>query len=794
MRYSTVAVTGMGIACAAGSNLDAFSSNLWAGRSGIKAICDPAFAMYEHPVGGEIRERWPLEPLPGRDVAWFGRVARMAVRAIDEALEMSKVELAREDPARVGLVFGKCQGEPQGPDGSYMPVHAPSDAVGHYFGLRGPRVVISTACAAGTNAIGAAVDLLQDHVVDFAIAGGADALSAATYAGFEAAQALSSEPTAPYSRSKGLNLGEGAAFLVLERSDDAARRGVDILAEVLGYGLSADAYHATAPDPTGRGAALAMRRALREAEIGPEDVSYVNGHGTGTPANDGMERRVMRSVFGDRLSKVPISGIKPFVGHTLGAAGAVEAVACVLALQNDLLPPTLNFDRVEPDDEFDFVPNSTRPHPVKVAMSNSYAFGGNNASIVLAKPGLFGQRRQVRQREVHITGLGPIGAIGTGVASWRDAFTSGRTGTAPISSFDAAPYTCKTAAEVTNIDRSPLVSPADWRHMNSVARQAMVAVGLALEDSGVHLTRADREGAALIFGSGFGPASAGLAFASGPHPSVAAFSQVTLNSPAGEICRVLGFRGPTTTITSGAVSGSLAVATAADLIRRGRADFAVAVAVDEFFEHWLEQRLAVDPTGLSPTGVVRPYDVGRDGTALGSAAVAFVLEAPERAEERGARSYGKIRSSYFASDNYHHYRLDPTGEVFSRVIATALERAKVKPTELGYCASWACGHEHDEIEARALSSLLRGSVPVGAAKAMTGDCEAASGGVNVLTCCLALSEGFLTPTINLTEPLPGYDLDHVSNQPRHMQVDFALAVDAAYGATVSAFVIGSART
>jgi 3-oxoacyl-[acyl-carrier-protein] synthase II len=494
------------------------------------------------------------------------------------------------------------------------------------------------------------------------------------------------------------------------------------------------------------------------------------------------------------VKQVPISSTKPFVGHTLGAAGAIEAVACILAINEGMLPPTLHFEADGPvgENEFDFVPNVARPHPVTTVVSNNYAFGGNNASIVFAKPGLYQRQPVHAERRVYLTGIGPVGSLGVGLDAWRDAFRHGVGGLGPITSFDASKYQCQYAGEMCALDGRGFASPGEWRHMNPITQQVVAAVRLASVDAGLRLGRSEREAVALVLGSGFGPASTGISFDTGfdESPSVATFARATLNAPAGEVCRVMGFRGPTTTVTSGAVSGTLAVSLAFELIRTGRADVAVAVASDEFFEHWLAARSHVDPDGLSPTGVPRPYDRYRDGTVLGSAAVALVLEAEEAAVRRSVHSYCEVLSTYHASDNYDLRGFDPSGTPFLRAMSTALRKARRASSDIGYCATWASGHRDDDIEARALSSMFSTGVPISAPKSLTGECESASGVINVLACSLALSEGLIPPTVNLRQPAPEWALDHVMDRPRVGVLDVAIAIDAAPGANFGAVVLG----
>jgi len=246
--------------------------------------------------------------------------------------------------------------------------------------------MIPTACAAGNYAAANAMECLRAGTADLMLAGGSDSFSRITYTGFARLGAIATEKCQPFDLNrKGMVPGEGAAVLVLEPADIAERRGARIYAELVGYGLSCDAYHMTASHPEGAGAARAMNGALKDAGLRPEDVDYVSAHGTGTPTNDRLETASFKKVFGDVAHRVPISSAKSMLGHTMGAASAIEAAICSLAIARGWIPPTVNYETPDPDCDLDYVPNQARECRVDVAMNNAYAFGGNNASLILSR-------------------------------------------------------------------------------------------------------------------------------------------------------------------------------------------------------------------------------------------------------------------------------------------------------------------------------------------------------------------------------------------------------------------------
>ena len=396
-----IAVTGLGTVNALASSVPAFAAALRAGSCGIGplTVFDPS--GYRSQIAAEVR------PLP--DAAWLAPALRrrlsrsdlFALAASAEALADSGLDVAA-GPERVAIAFGGTTGGMlraeacfadciEGRDTRYRassivgtPVSTSAEVVATVFGLGGPRLTLSTACSSSANALGVAMDWLRLGRADAVIAGGTESLCRMIYAGFNALHAVSAEPCLPFDRRRnGLSLGEGAAIMVLERRDDAERRGARIHAELLSYGNSADAHHLTAPHPEGTGAILAMQRAIRRSGIDPEQIEYINAHGTGTPLNDSVETTAIKIVFGDAAARIPVSSTKAAVGHTLGAAGAIEALATVLALRDAFIPPTVHLEEPDPACDLDFVPRESRQAELRYALSNCYGFGGNNTAVVI---------------------------------------------------------------------------------------------------------------------------------------------------------------------------------------------------------------------------------------------------------------------------------------------------------------------------------------------------------------------------------------------------------------------------
>jgi len=397
-----VVVTGLGTVNALGGSVAEFAAALRAGTCAVGPLTLFDTTGYRSRIAAEVRD----DACPDVAPALRRRLSRsdvFALRATAEALADAALDgsVAAE---RIGVALGGTTGgmlraeeclrlRMRGTIDRYLPdpilgspISVSSDVVARAFDFRGPRLSLSTACSSSANALGAALDWIRLGRADVVVTGGTESLCRMTFAGFNALHALSLEPCRPFDRRRsGLSLGEGAAMLVVESEERAARRGARMHAELVSYGNSADAHHLTAPHPHGTGAVLAMRRALAHGAVAPEDIDYINAHGTGTPANDVVEARAIHEVFGPAASRLAVSSTKAAVGHTLGAAGAIEALATILALRDGFLPPTVNLEDADPECALDLVPLHSRPATLRYALSNSYGFGGNNTSVVLGR-------------------------------------------------------------------------------------------------------------------------------------------------------------------------------------------------------------------------------------------------------------------------------------------------------------------------------------------------------------------------------------------------------------------------
>ncbi|MBO3749432.1 beta-ketoacyl-[acyl-carrier-protein] synthase family protein [Streptosporangiaceae bacterium NEAU-GS5] len=758
MPYPRVAVTGLGAITAQGPT----AADLWdgaqRGRVAIRPVEQLPMDGYRTKLAGEVQH----QPKPASDArypaGWRDRALDFLLVAAEEADAAAPAVRRTVPPERLGVVVGTCnaglisgenwyrarmEGEHADPRlVIFVPPQALAEAVAGAFNARGPVLSIDTACAAGANAIGSAADLIRQGLADAVFAGGTDALSDVLIAGFNSLESLSPEPAAPYSKDRlGLSLGEGSGMMLLVRADLAEELDLHVLAEVAGYGLSADGYHATAPHPEGKGAARAIQAALRSAGVTGADVGYVNSHGTGTAKNDPAETKATKLGLGDAVKDTLVSSTKSMIGHLLGAAGAVEGIVTVKALEEQVAPPTANFTEADPECDLDYVPNVPRPVDMRVAISNNFAFGGANATIVLTR-GRTEPPPAPDLDDVVVTGLSALTPAGSDLDGLWDAYATGRDCTAEENGARLAR---------ADLDVGAFLPPKVRRRMDRLGMFAVIATRLALEDAGLEVTEDNRERIGVIFGTGVGPMESMEKFSrplftEGPRAAnPAVFPNTVYNAAGGQVAMQLGAVGPASTVTTGHAASTGALVYARDLLAAGHADAMVAVGADT-----LTDTVAEAYRGL---GVLDPAT----GFALAEAGVAVVLERRGRAAERGARAYGQIRGYGIASDGRGAGRWDPEGRGVERALRMALERAALDPGDIATIWSSAAGlRAADEAEARAIARVFGPGTRTLSPKRLLGEPMGAGGALNAVLAALGISRGHSAgPAVVMSSSLGG---------------------------------------
>jgi 3-oxoacyl-[acyl-carrier-protein] synthase II len=406
-----VVITGMGCVSPLGNDISTLWSNILAGKSGVGLITHYDTSRFEVKIGAEVKDFDAVALFGTRDARRMDRFVQFALAATFQAVEHADLAISESNRDRIGVMLGTGIGGmntlfqqmevfyQRGPDRVspfLVPMMLPDTAAGMVaiqLGVRGPNMAVVSACASGTNAIGEAAEVIRRGSADVIITGGSEAVIVPiAMAGLGVMNALSTRNDEPERASRpfdkgrdGFVMGEGAAILVLESLEHAIARGAQVFGEISGYGTSNDAYHISAPAENGAGAALCMKSALNNAGLSAGDIGYINAHGTSTQLNDKSETAAIKTIFGNYAYNIPISSTKSMTGHLLGAAGALEAVLCAKTLQEGILPPTINYETPDPECDLDYVPNQARPAIVHNIMSNSFGFGGHNASIILSR-------------------------------------------------------------------------------------------------------------------------------------------------------------------------------------------------------------------------------------------------------------------------------------------------------------------------------------------------------------------------------------------------------------------------
>lgn len=653
-----VVVTGIGILTSNAEGIEAFSDALLSGTSGIGEITQFSTGAYACKISGEIK----YIPFESEPESHLDRASMLAVRAARGAMKDAGFSADDGQVSRVanlGVVVGTtCGGVlslekvseaiATGADLSAIPdwrveemsFHAPTLQVARSVLATGPVVTITVACASGAHAVGYGMDYLRAGRTDVVLAGGVDVISRFIYRGFAALNGLGAPPYRAFDADRnGVVLGEGAGFLVLESLEHAQARGARIYAELLGHSFNNDGAHIVNPNPTGEGIARSFRMALSDAGLTVDDIDHINAHGTGTIANDSAESAAIQLAFGERASAVPVASIKPMLGHTSGAAGAIELIAAIVSLNKGVVPPTINLVQAAPDCPLN-LSAELRHVPLTTVMSANSGFGGSNAAVVVSqlRAAESDDRRQDTDQapRVVITGVGV--ALPSGIES-VDALWE-QLGKGPLQGTPGS-----LGQEITPFDvfvRTGLPISKDARRMDTFSQYAVLAGHLALQDAGI--AGADfGESLGLVLGSAYACLESNERFSAGlskvkVNPVI--YQNTVSNAVTGYMCIMMGLRGSVSVLNQGWLSGAAALAYGYELVKGGRCRAVLAGGAERLCQMTaltLERAHA-----LSPSRVGLPYHAQSDGALPSDGAGFLVLETLESAQARGATILAEV--------------------------------------------------------------------------------------------------------------------------------------------------------
>lgn len=716
-------VTGLGLICALGDGTDKCWSAASGGITGIREVDSISTeGCYAH-MGAEVAES--SERLSDED---YDRSSLLCIKAAEEALADAGYTVTAENSDRIGVIVGNCvggaasidkyytdehnSGSAQSSDILKMPASAIANNVAKHFGLNGATANIVNACAAGTMSLSYACDLIRAGKADAFVAGGSDSFSSLAFAGFHALHALAENACSPFNHSNGITLGEGAGILIIESYEHAAARGAKIYCEVLGSGVSSDAHHITAPRPDGQGQMSAIRRAVKNSGLEFTDIDYINAHGTGTAKNDEAEFLSLHTLFDDN-KHLSVSSTKSMTGHCLGAAGSIEAVLTVKAVCEDVVPPTIGYTDEdlavlkEKAGDIDFVPNVKKEKTVNYAVSNSFAFGGNNASIVFAKKP-HDIPDNTNHEKIYVTGIGKV------CGSSAETEGEGKGIRAAISSEDYKEHGIKMAF---------------YRKLDRFSQIQLISGMRALADAKITIDESNENDIGIIIGTADGPMTEIVGFQKAvveggtANGSAFSFPNTVYNAAGGYFSIFAGIKGYNVTVANSVQAGIQSVCYAADVLHSGGESIMVASGTDENTD--------VDAELYGKLGLLadsKPYSMDKPGFVLGEGSVSLILETETSAKKRGAEKYAEVAGCAMTHHAVEFGTVSGSEDALVRAIEQACADAGITPADIDAVSGFADGHKViDGLELSAYGRVLKKDIPVFAVRETIGEARAAAG-------------------------------------------------------------------
>ncbi len=728
MNERRCVITGLGIVSAIGNNTEECFEAALSGKSGIKDVESfDTSDCYSH-KGAEVG-------LTNEQLAdgRYDRTTALGIKAAGEALADAGIDMDSEEAANIGVILGSCiagaacvekyyKEKCSGREGNLedlksMPATVIAGNVADFYNAGGITANIVNACAAGTLSLALAIDMIRGGRGEIFLAGGCDSFSSLAYSGFHALRALAPSDCSPFNHSDGITLGEGAGVLVVESYEHAVKRGAKIYCDVLGSGVSSDAYHITAPRPDGEGQMSVIRRAIKNSGLDFSDIDYVNAHGTGTAKNDESEFLSLKTMF-EGNDHVSVSSTKSMTGHCLGAAGAIEAVLTVKALAEGKLPPTTGYSDEdlkileEKSGDIDFIANKPRERDVNYAMSNSFAFGGNNASIVFARdPNKL--NLLCPKQDLYVTGIGIVNG-----------------------EYDENTNTYTTKLE-SDVFKSYGIKSAFLRKLDRLSQLQLLSGVRALEDAGITVSEENENIIGICIGTNDGPMTEIANFQKGiirdgiDKGSAFAFPNTVYNAAGGYLSIATGIKGYNVTIANGFQSGLQSVCAAAGAILFGYESMMLASGTDECTD--IDEEIYRD-SGLT----------GEGRAVLGEGSVTCVIEKDSSAAERGAKRYAKIAGFSSArdtsGDRTDNSRLSEAA--LTKVLNNVLEEAGMKPEDISCIYGFGNGiKETDDFEMNIYKKIFGDDIEVKLIKKEFGEARAASSSLQFAKLAQDIHEG-----------------------------------------------------
>lgn len=787
MSNKRVVITGIGVFSPVGKDKESFKKSIIGCRCGIFPIEGFDLSGFKIKLGGEIKGYRPEEYFNSEEIGLWDKSSQYALIVTKEALEDAKLELDKLDKERVGTVIGMSSSGAE----YFLPyifdnkdlaeldigifrglLNGKADAVSYKWNFMGPKSTISTACTSSGNAIGYGSDLIKSNKADIILAVGTEPLSILSFAGFYNLQTMSNAPCSPFSEPLGMTIGEGAGCFILEDYELAKKRKAKIYGEILGYGLSNDAYHLTAPDITGSGAQRAMKFALQDANLEENKIEYINTHGTGTAHNDIVETNAMKSIFPE-IYNIPVSSTKSYFGHAIGAASILELAATLLCVEEGVLLPTINFTQPRKGCDLDYIPNQVRHKEISYFMSNNFGFGGNNFSIII-KRGLENNLIKNGQDErVVITGLGVVSPVGVGKEEFWQSLRENKVNVSclknkiestfdkhkePLTYFNNKPIETFQACMVNNFNAKKIVRHLNLRRLDKLSQYATVGAFLALNDGGIKIASKNCDLTGLIMGISKGTweslISYGRSLRANPaSSSVIDFPHTLANATTAKVSINLGLKGYNSTITNGVNSSLNSFLYGYEILKKGINQCLIVGAADEISViPWL---IVYDKLGMycRTYDKFKVYDVKSNGFLLGEGSVMVVLETLSSAQARKAKIYAEVLGYGMTSDTYSSGSVDISGNQLSRAMKIALREARFSNEQIDcvYISSWG-QKEYDNKDISAFNTTFRDlKVPICNIVPYCGYSEASIGLLNLIGALYSFSHSELLPIKNTSE-------------------------------------------